>query len=122
MQSNVSMERAKTANVMNLQRVESENDGKRHRLVSGSRGRGLDPLETLKSRLLAEQLAVVRDSELEIRLRWAAEESASIAWATAYPLLALPELLREKTAQAFVQYERQRLIQLRGRLTSRLAA
>jgi len=90
--------------------------------MAGYQGQHADPLQMLKSQLLAGHLAEVRDSELEIRLRRAADESASIAWATAYPLLAFPELLREKTAQALVQHERQRKIRSGGRGTVSLAA
>lgn len=79
-------------------------------------------MESLKTRLLAEQMQAVRDSELAARLRRAADESASLAWATAYPLLTLPELLREKISQAQVQFEQQRRIQSRGRPTVELAA
>lgn len=82
----------------------------------------VDPLEVLKNQLLAEQMMAVRDSDLAARLRRAADESASIAWATAFPLLTLPELLREKTAQAHAQFEQQRRIQSRGRVTVQFAA
>jgi len=90
--------------------------------MAGYNGQDADPLQVLKSQLLAGHLADVRDSELEMRLRSAADESASIAWATTYPLLVLPELLREKTAQAFAQHGRQREIQLRRRAPVGLAA
>jgi hypothetical protein len=88
----------------------------------GYHGQQLDPLDLLKNQLLGMQLASVRDTELELRLRRAADESASIAWATSYPLLTLPELLREKTAQAFAQHERQRSIQSRARAVAQIAA
>ena len=104
------------------QRVTSGTGWPGCRPITGYHGQDADPLQVLKSQLLAGHLAEVRDSELEIRLRRAADESASIAWATAYPLLTLPELLREKTAQALAQHERQRKIQLRGRATVGLAA
>lgn len=90
--------------------------------MAGYRGQEADPLQVLKSQLLAGHLADVRDAELEIRLRRAADESASIAWATTYPLLTLPELLREKTAQALAQHTRQREIQLRTRAPAGFAA
>lgn len=82
----------------------------------------LEPLEVLKSRLLAEEMASVRNAELAERLRRAADESASLAWATNFPLLTLPELLREKAAQAFAQHERQQRIQARGRAGVQFAA
>lgn len=91
-------------------------------MVASYTAQELDPLETLKSRLLAEQMHSVRDVELAARLRRAADESASLAWATAYPLLTLPELLREKTSQAQIQFEQQRRIQSRGRSSVQFAA
>jgi hypothetical protein len=84
--------------------------------------RPLTALEVLKSRLLEEQLATARDAELRRRLRRAAEESASLAWATPIPLLALPELLAEKAREAWHQFERQRSIQERDQPTASLAA
>ena len=109
-------------NSSSRQRVTSETGRPVGRSTAGYNGQDADPLHVLKSQLLAVNLAEVRDSELEIRLRRAADESASVAWATTYPLLTLPELLREKTMEAFVQHERQRSIQLRGRAAFRLAA
>lgn len=82
----------------------------------------VDPLDQLKSQLLAQEMAAVGNVELMERLRRAADESASLAWASGYPLLTLPELLREKAAAAHAQYERQRRIQSRGRSTIQLAA
>ena len=75
-----------------------------------------DPaLDMLVARLLTEQLSEVRDSALRQRLRRAAAESASIAWSTPYPLLALPELFAEKEREARSQHERQQTIQRRNR-------
>jgi len=74
-------------------------------------------LETLKRRLLDEQLAAVTDVELMRRLQRAADDSTSLAWATPFPLLALPELLAEKAREAHRQFERQRAI-LSGRVPS----
>ncbi len=88
----------------------------------GQTVRPLTALEVLKSRLLDEQLAAARDAELRRRLRRAAEESASLAWATPIPLLALPELLAEKAREAWHQFERQRSIQERDQPTASLAA
>ena len=84
--------------------------------------RSVNTLESLKDRLLGEQIAAVTDPELIQRLRRASDESASLAWATPYPLLALPELLAEKGREAWRQFERQRAIQSRGICASRLAA
>lgn len=84
--------------------------------------RPISSLESLKDRLLDEQITAVTDAELILRLRRAADESASLAWATPYPLLALPELLAEKGREAWRQFERQRAIQSRGFSVPRLAA
>lgn len=91
-------------------------------MVAHYGGPSLEPLEILKSRLLAEEMTAVRNVELADRLRRAADESASLAWATNFPLLTLPELLREKAAQALAQHERQQRIQARGRGGVRIAA
>ena len=90
--------------------------------MTGQTARPLTTLEVLKARLLDEQLAAAKDAELRRRLRRAAEESASLAWATPIPLLALPELLAEKAREAWHQFERQRCIQGRNQPTVSLAA
>jgi len=75
-----------------------------------------DPaLDLLVARLLAEHLSKVQDDALRERLHRAAAESASIAWSTPYPLLALPELFAEKEREARAQHERQQSIQRRDR-------
>lgn len=79
-------------------------------------------LESLKQRLLDEQLARAADQDLRRRLRRAADESAAIAWATPYPLLALPELLVEKMSAAWHQFEFQRAIKVRTQTSVSLAA
>lgn len=84
--------------------------------------RSISALESLKSRLLAEQLAKVQHAELRLRLRRAAEDSASLAWATPIPLLALPELLTEKAREAFHQFERQQILSANRRAPVGLAA
>jgi hypothetical protein len=47
-------------------------------------------------------------------MRRAADEAASIAWATTYPLLVLPVLLEEKLSVARRKAELQRSIYLRS--------
>ena len=84
--------------------------------------RRLNTLESMKRRWLGEALACAQDADLIRRLQRAADEAESVAWATAYPLLALPELLAEKGREARRQFERQRAIQLRSGRTFRLAA
>ena len=91
-------------------------------VTTGHTSRPLNTLESLKSRLLDELLAGETNAELVRRLQRAADESASLAWASPFPLLTLPELLAEKTREAYRQFERQRAIQLRGRNTLQLAA
>jgi len=84
---------------------------------SGSMGllsRPLNTLESLKGCLLEELLGTETNEELIRRLRCAADESASLAWASPFSLLTLPELLTEKVREAQRQFERQRAIQSRG--------
>jgi hypothetical protein len=76
----------------------------------------------LKDRLFNNRVGVETDAELIRWLRRAADESASLAWASPFPLLALPELLAEKMHEAQRQFERQRAIQARGRGALLLAA
>ncbi len=85
-------------------------------------GQDADPLELLKTQLISEHLATVQDGDLAQRLRRAAEESASIAWATTYPLLTLPELLREKAQEAMRQHERQSKLRAPNRVNVGMAA
>lgn len=89
---------------------------------AGQISRPLNTLESLKDRLLGELLGVETNAELIRRLRRAADESASLAWASPFPLLTLPELLAEKSREARRQFERQRAIQSRGRNALQLAA
>jgi hypothetical protein len=84
--------------------------------------RPLNTLESLKGRLLEKLLGAETNEELIRRLRRAADESASLAWASPFPLLTLPELLTEKVREAQCQFERQRAIQTRGRNVLQLAA
>lgn len=85
-------------------------------------GQDADPLELLKRQLISEHLAAVQDRDLAQRLRRAAEESASIAWATTYPLLTLPELLREKALEAMRQHEHQSKLRVPARASVSMAA
>ena len=68
---------------------------------------GIDAVEELKPGLLQEHARQVPDSALLTYLRRATEEAASLARATDYPLLVLPELFAEKAAEAFLQLERE---------------
>ena len=112
---------AKMANSMRRQQVTSAS-GRCRRGIASHAAPEPDSLERLKTRLLAEQMQSVGDAELASRLRRAADESASLAWSTAYPLLTLPELLHEKFSTARTQFEQQCRIQSRGRLAVQLSA
>jgi hypothetical protein len=70
-------------------------------------------LEQLKARLLRPLLDPVKEPELNAALRRAANEAASAAWFTPFPLLFFPTLLEEKAAGAKRQQERQREIRHR---------
>ena len=79
-------------------------------------------LERLKRCLLFEHTRVVSDSEVQTRLKRAADDAASIAWATPYPLLVLPTLLDEKVSEARRKAEVQRSIYMRSEPIVALAA
>ena len=89
---------------------------------TGHANHQLNTLESLKSRLMHELLSGETNAELVRRLQRAADESASLAWASPFPLLTLPELLAEKVREAQCQFERQRTIHSRGRNVLQLAA
>jgi hypothetical protein len=67
-------------------------------------------LDQLKSRLLRELINQGADTALHVRLRRAANDAASIAWMTPFPLLFFPTLLDEKVSAAKRQQARQRRI------------
>lgn len=67
-------------------------------------------LEKLKERLLQEQAGAASDAATRSCLRRAANDAASLAWATPCPLLVLPELFAEKAAEARSRSQRQREI------------
>jgi hypothetical protein len=72
-------------------------------------------LDNLKERLLKEALARAGDPALNPLLRRAANEAASLAWFTPFPLLVFPVLLEEKAEAARCQQARQRQIRRRSR-------
>jgi hypothetical protein len=88
----------------------------------GHTSRPPNTLESLKDRILAELLLSETNAELIRRLHRAADESTSVAWASPFPMLLLPELLREKGREAKHQFARQVAIQSRGRNVCSLAA
>ena len=71
-------------------------------------------LERLKKCLLYEHTRAVSDAKVHSWLKRGAEEAASIAWATPYPLLVFPLLLDEKLSEARRKAERQQSIYLRS--------
>ena len=71
-------------------------------------------LEKLKLQLLDERLALDNDGKLNSYLRRAANEAASLAWVTGYPLLLFPELFEEKARTASIQLAHQKLVRRRS--------
>ena len=60
-------------------------------------------LERLKGRLLIERLGATTETELNVRLRRAANEAVALAWDTAFPLLVFPALFDEIARTARLQ-------------------
>jgi hypothetical protein len=79
------------------------------------RGALENELDTLKARLLREELSRAAEPALNPLLRRAANEAASLAWFTPFPLLVFPVLLQEKAEAARRQEARQRQIRRRSR-------
>jgi hypothetical protein len=71
------------------------------------RARQENELERLKNRLLREKLDDVWEPEKNSLLRRAANEAASLAWVSPYPLLVFPLLFEEKVAAELARLERQ---------------
>lgn len=76
--------------------------------------RGVGALEELKQRLLLETTSARCEPGTLSRLRRAAEDAASLAWTTPFPLLVLPELFSEKAEEACTRSQRQREIRQRS--------
>ena len=74
------------------------------------RGTQETELERLKARLLQQLLDQIPDEERNTLLRRAANEAASLAWFTPFPLLFFPSLLEEKARAAQQQGARQRYV------------
>ena len=72
-------------------------------------------LERLKAKALRQLLRESTDPELCVTLRRAANDAASLAWATDYPLLFFPALLDEFAHSARRQACRQKRIWRRSR-------
>src|SRR2546427_390010 len=85
-------------------------------LVSAGRLKagGIGALQELKQRLVQETASARSDPATLSWLWRAAEEAASMAWTTPFPLLVLPELFAEKAAEACLRSQRQRDIRQRS--------
>jgi hypothetical protein len=81
------------------------------RLETRARDSTLDEFEQLKARLLKPVLSKTPDVGLRRQLRLAANEAAALAWTTPFPLLLLPELIREKTSAVHEYAVRQEQVQ-----------
>ena len=64
------------------------------------RGTQETELERLKAELLQQHLNETTDAPTNARLRRAANDAATLAWLTPFPLLFFPALLEEKARQA----------------------
>jgi len=69
----------------------------------------------LKNRLLQERVEQAAEPAADDQLRRAANEAASLAWVTLYPLLVFPSLFEEKAEAALAQAERQEQVRQRSR-------
>ena len=71
-------------------------------------------LEELKNRLLKQELQKTAIVELNVLLRRAANDAASLVWLTPYPLWLLPALFEEKARTARAEAGRQARIRQRS--------
>ena len=71
--------------------------------------------ENLKSRLLDERLEKTWEPEAGSQVRRAANEAASLAWLTPFPLLVFPVLFEEKAEAAALVAAKQAEIRQRSR-------
>jgi hypothetical protein len=79
-------------------------------------------LEQMKHTLLRTVLRGTRDAELQSKLTWAAQEAASLAWMTPFPLLVMPTLFEEKISAARQHWMKQQKIRRNTQLPMALAA
>ncbi|MCL5097176.1 MAG: hypothetical protein M1608_06570 [Candidatus Omnitrophica bacterium] len=73
-------------------------------------------IERFKTRLLCQMFNEPENAALHQSLQLAAEEAASLAWLTPFPLLVLPILLDEKVQVARAQAARQERIRRRSQV------
>ncbi len=71
-------------------------------------------LDQLKERLLREAVAQTESAEDNSHLRRAANDAATLAWATGYPLLFFPALFAELGQTARRQNARQEVVRRRS--------
>lgn len=71
-------------------------------------------LERLKNQILRSRLDETPSAEWTVLLRRAANEAASLAWLSAYPLLVFPELFSEKLRTTLEINRRQKRIRTRS--------
>ena len=95
--------------------------GQRRASPLTNRGAALE-LERFKQCLLFEHRSATPDSDVRLWLNRAADEAASIAWATPYPLLVFPVLLEEKLNDAQRKAELQKAIYDRSHVIVALAS
>ncbi|MBI3878665.1 MAG: hypothetical protein HY301_01190 [Verrucomicrobia bacterium] len=79
------------------------------------RGAQETELEQFKARLLREALAENNLPAFNAPLRRAANDAATVAWVTPFPLLVLPELFAEKARTAIAQTVKQQRVYARSR-------
>ena len=79
-------------------------------------------LERLKETLLNEALNRTKNPAVREPLRQAVHDAAALAWTTPFPLLVLPELLREKVEGACRYVAKQATVRGRGTKTTGRAA
>ena len=79
------------------------------------RGARETELEQFKNRLLRQALDSAEDAQLYAPLRRAANEAATAAWMTPFPMLFLPALFEEKLALVLRQAKRAQSVRTRSR-------
>ena len=78
------------------------------------RGPQEEELERLKEELIREALGRAESPAIQEPLRKAGHDAAALAWTTPFPLLVLPELLREKLETARRYVAKQASVRRRG--------
>ncbi len=84
-------------------------------LAAPFRGARETELESLKARLLRDQLAGGAQIDSVVPLRRAANEAAALAWLTQFPLLVFPALFEEKATALQLQLNKQARVRSRSK-------